>query len=385
MSQDSQDSRSQAALSSASPAHVSQRVSRLAPLDAIFRKIDALAVPVKPEPARLAAALGRVLAADIAAPHALPAAAAALHDGLAVRAEVVADAGSYAPVALVPKPVWVEAGDAMPADTDAVLPEDVVTANGEALAAATPGDGVLAAAGDMAAGAVLARAGERLRPLDLAILQAAGIKTLAVRVPKIRVVAGNAVAGAADTVAPLIARLVEASGGIARHDAKPLADALADTTADAVIVVGGSGAGHNDRSVTTLATAGRVDIHGMAIRPGASAALGAVDARPVLIVPGRLDAALAVFAIAGLRMIAKLAGRGRYIATVPVTLTRKVASPVGVAEFVALERIAKDIAAPHAAAPIPLAALARADGWLLVRAESEGYPEGAPVEMRLFP
>jgi molybdopterin biosynthesis enzyme len=69
----------------------------------------------------------------------------------------------------------------------------------------------------------------------------------------------------------------------------------------------------------------------------------------------------------------------------PVKLARKVSSQVGLAEFVPLERLSKDEATPLATGTIPLSALARTDGWLLVPAESEGYQAGTAVEMRLFP
>lgn len=362
----------------------SQRVSKLAPLEEIFRKIDAMAAPVKPRDIELAAAPGRVLAADAAAPAALPPQAIALRDGFAVRAETVSDAGSYAPIAIVPKSVAV--GDSMPAGTDAVLAEDAVTIAGEkaeALAPAAPGENVLPAKGDVEEGAVLARAGEQLRPLDLAVLQAAGIKTVSVRAPKILIVRANEkISG--DFISPPIARMVEASGGVATAAESP-ESALADETADGVIIIGGSGTGKSDRSVLTLARLGRVEIHGMGVRPGDTAALGIAGKRPVLILPGRFDAALSIFMIAGLRLLAKLAGRTRYVATTPVKLSRKVASPVGIAEFVPLERMSEDEAAPLASGQIPLQALSRADGWLLIRAESEGYPEGASVAMRLFP
>jgi molybdopterin biosynthesis enzyme len=366
---------------------VSQRITKLVPLEEIFRKIDALAAPVKPRDVELAAALGRVLAADVVAARPLPANAVALRDGWAVSAETVSDAGSYAPVALDPKPAWVEVGGDMPAGTDAVLPEDAVTVAGEkaeALSPATPGEGVLAARGDIEDGAVLSRAGERLRAIDLAVLQAAGIEKLSVRAPEILVVrAGGEIAG--DFISPLLVRMIEASGGIARADAKSLEAALGDETADAIFVIGGSGAGKNDKSVTALARAGRVEVHGMGVRPGDTAALGIVGKRPVLVLPGRFDAALAIFSIAGLRLLAKLAGRTRYIATAPVRLSRKAASQVGIAEFVPLMRISKEEAAPLASEQIAMQALSRADGWVVIPADSEGYPEGTGVTMRLFP
>ncbi len=79
--------------------------------------------------------------------------------------------------------------------------------------------------------------------------------------------------------------------------------------ADAMIVVGGSGSGERDESVRALARAGRVEAHGIGLCPGETTAFGFVGTAPVLIVPGRLDAALAVWHVIGARLLARLAGR----------------------------------------------------------------------------
>ena len=163
----------------------------------------------------------------------------------------------------------------------------------------------------------------------------------------------------------------------------PLEQSFTDEGVDAVFVLGGSGAGRNDKSVLTLARVGRVEFHGVALLPGETAAFG-MAAKPVLVLPGRFDAALAVFLTLGHRLIARLAGALEDEPGIPLKLARKIASQPGFAEFVALRRENKG-AMPLSSGPSTLAALARANGWLLVPPESEGYPAGATVEMRLFP
>ena len=71
---------------------------------------------------------------------------------------------------------------------------------------------------------------------------------------------------------------------------------------------------------------GTVAFHGIAITPGETTALRLVGARPVLLLPGRLDAALAGWLTIGRRMLARLAFR--LIEEQPFTaeLARKVAS-----------------------------------------------------------
>jgi molybdopterin biosynthesis enzyme len=367
------------------PDNTLQRIAKLAPLEDVFHRIDALAAPVKAQDLALNNARGFVLAEDVVLASSSPAKAMALVDGWAVRASDITDAGPYAPVSVSAK--WVEAGEPMPQGADAVLPPDAASASGETIevnAPAAEGEGVWPAGGDGEKGALLGRAGEQLRATDVTAMQALGIGKVSARVPKISLVRAKPKAGA-DATLSMIARMVETSGGAARTEFKSLGAALKDADADAVIVIGGSGAGRTDESVKTLARLGRVELHGIGLQPGETAALGVVEKRPVLIVPGRLDAALADFSVLGLRLVAKLAGRKRYISQMPVKLARKVASQVGIASFVPLERILKTEAAPLSSGTVSLAALARADGWLLVPAESEGYPAGTEVEMRLFP
>jgi molybdopterin biosynthesis enzyme len=60
-------------------------------------------------------------------------------------------------------------------------------------------------------------------------------------------------------------------------------------------------------------------------------------------------------------------------------LVRKIASRVGIAEIVLLER--RDAGwIPLAVSEMPLAAIARADGWLVVPDGSEGHAAGTPVD-----
>ena len=56
-----------------------------------------------------------------------------------------------------------------------------------------------------------------------------------------------------------------------------------------------------------LAREGRLAVHGIALTPGETAALGFVGPRPVLMLPGRLDAALGVWLVVGRRILERLA------------------------------------------------------------------------------
>ena len=83
--------------------------------------------------------------------------------------------------------------------------------------------------------------------------------------------------------------------------------AMAAESADAIVAIGGTGSGRNDNSVQTLAREGRLAVHGIALTPGETGALGFVGVRPVLLLPGRLDAALSVWLVVGRRLLDRLA------------------------------------------------------------------------------
>jgi molybdopterin molybdotransferase len=351
-----------------------QRISSLTPLADVLARVAALARLVAPREVEVQDAEGRVLAHDVIAGP-CPATAVALTDGWTVRAEEVADAGPYAPTLLSAAPTWVDAGAPMPPNTDAVLPPDAVTA-AEVHMATTPGDGVLAAGADATPDLPLRRAGERLRAADVAALRAAGVSHVGLREPRVRVVSVGA-----DAAALAVAR------GVAAHGAnvtfvRALERALAEE-ADLTIAIGGTGAGKTDTSVNLLARAGSVDIHGFGLSPGETSALGHVGAQPVLLLPARLDGALSGFLVVGGALLRGLTG-APISPGMPVTLARKIASTVGLAEVVPV-RVTEDGAEPLASGHWPMQALTRADGWVLAPAESEGFAAGAALEMWPFP
>jgi len=369
---------------------VLQVIQRLTPLAEVLALIDAGVKAVVPRTLDVARAAGRTLANDAVA-GSRPSAAIAIHDGWAVAADATLGAGAYAPALLPQMPSRVEAGQAMPPETDTVAPFDAVkatAAGSEVLSALNPGDGVLAAGGDCDPAIALRRAGARLRATDLAAFAAAGLARVTVREPRVRVlpVRGNGIVNAA---ARVIASDIERRGGLVRLDdaGRGLDVALAAETADAVIAIGGTGSGRNDTSIRVLAREGRVAVHGIALAPGETAAFGFSDSRPVLLLPGRLDAALAAWLVVGRYLLAALAANKNKDSepAETVTLARKVASTVGLAELVPIRRTPDGQAEPLATRYLPLSSLTRGDGWILVPAESEGFGAGSAVSMRAWP
>lgn len=363
-----------------------QRIARLTPLAEVRKRI-AMVAPVAAREVAIDAALFRALAEDVRAPAGLPAQALVLRDGYAIRAEEVAEAGPYIPVPLQRRPVNV--GNAMPPGTDAVAPLDAVVERGDqltAVASVGAGEGVLQACADVRAGDFIACAGWRLNEFNIAMLALSGSTHVPVREPRLRLVSSRREPDAiVDAVAGLLTRALRLRGCMVQQSAGDLADALTDSSADAIVGIGGTGSGRNDASVTTLARHGDVEAYGIAIAPGETAAFGMSGMRPVLLLPGRIDSAIAGWLTMGVPLIDRLSGSSDAADPfVSASLTRKVASPLGLAEVVPV-RLLERKAEPIASGYWPLAALAGSDGWILVPADSEGFPAGADVMVRPWP
>src|SRR3954449_1912910 len=316
----------------------------LTSLDAALPALLAGIAPVAPIELPLAKALG-CIAAELPPLKALPAFDMAVVDGWAFRSRDLVGASSYSPLPLAGSSVWVEAGDRMPEGCDCVIDPDLVEQTGglfQAWAEALPGQGVRRSGGDIAEGSLLIVAGRRIRALDLLTARAAGLDTVPVRRPRLRLIDVPAAAGISVT-AQLIAESAAAAGAdtirveAGGRDARAIAAALDVEPCDLLITVGGTGVGRSDATIEALALRGEVLAHGIALRPGRTAAIGRIAGRPAIALPGMPDQALAAWWTLALPVLDRLSGREkRRTKTLP--LARKIASSVGIAEIVLLRK-----------------------------------------------
>jgi molybdopterin molybdotransferase len=354
----------------------------LTPLDVALKALSNQLEPVPPVELVLGEALGCV-AAEMPGLAALPPHDLAAADGFAFRARDLVGASSYSPLPLTSSPDWVEAGDVMPGGCDCVVDADSLDLSGpiaQVMAEAVPGQGVRRGGSDIAAGDIVAALGQPIRPRDLLIARTAGLRRLRVRRPRLRIV--NIPGGA--FTANLIAESARQGGAevvvaeATARDAVSIASSLDAGGCDLLVTIGGSGFGRRDAAVLALAERGEVVAHGIALRPGRTSAVGRIGRTPVVALPGAPDQALAAWWTLVLPVLDRLSGR-RPRETLDLPLARKVASTVGLAEIVLLER--KDGAwATLAIGDLSLHAIARAEAWLVVPGESEGFPAGARAD-----
>lgn len=364
-----------------------QRIAKLTALADVLAQIAAL-VPVAKRERGAREAVGRVLAEGIVVPRAIPEVPVALRDGWAVRAQDLSDAGPYSPIPLPRAPAQIDAGALLPADTDAVAPLDAIRISGgtaEAIMQVAPGEGVLLAGASAGAGAVLREAGEFFRPVDAAITALAGVERVSVRAPRVALLRserGKKIES--DPALSYLRRAVEAAGGEVMESGGGIESAIGENDTDVILAVGGTGTGREDRAVEMLGRLGKVAVHGIAVSPGETAAFGFANNRPVLVLPGRFDAALAIWLLIGRPLLALLSGATEKEPPTSYPLVRKISSNLGLTEAVLVRRDGNG-ATPLAAGYFPLETLTRADGWVMVPPESEGFPEGAAVGVRALP
>jgi molybdopterin molybdotransferase len=362
-------------------------------LDALLALLPGL---VPPRRVPVAAAVGRVLAETLVALGPVPPERTAARDGWAVASADTQGAGSYSPAPLVSAPLWVRSGSQLPPGADAVLPDWAVLEGPlpQAVEPAAPGEGVRLPGEDVAAGIVLRPVGERLRATDLPALHACNFDQVAVRAPRVALVGcGDELVAdwARDGLGPFLAALLAAEGvdPLPRPPVPDSAEAIAAALlavaaeTDLVLLLGGTGNGREDRAAEGLAAAGRVALHGLGSRPGASAGVGLAGGTAVVLVPGRWEDAYAAWLLLVRSAVRHLTGMAR-IERPRARLTRKVASAVGLLDVVPVRRAGPGLAEPLAVGALPPGVLAAADAVLLVPPSSEGYDAGADVDLELL-
>ena len=356
-------------------------------------------------------AAGLVTAAPVWATRSSPPFDSAGMDGIAVRAADTLGASETTPAYLAPGGYEVvDTGDPMPPGWDAVVMREHVhydDGRAELRAAVPPYQHVRSIGEDVSAGELLLPEGHRMRAVDVAAAAAAGATRLAVRRrPRVlilptgdEVVPIGAETGPGqilDTNSLMLAAQAAEAGCEARclpiepDDPERIAAVVTATApkCDLLIIVAGSSAGRDDYTARVVASAGTLAVHGVAVRPGHPVVLGVVGRTPVLGAPGYPVSAALTFDIFAEPLLSGLSGAPpRQRPRVPARLARKLASPLGMDDWVRV-RLGV-VGGTMVATPLPrgagvLTSLVRADGLLVVPAGVEGHHAGSTVPVELL-
>jgi molybdopterin molybdotransferase len=290
-------------------------------VDEAVQRITAAFAPLETETVPLGEAQGRVLAQDAIARLDQPPFPVSAMDGYAVRAHDVATVPTTLRVVGVApaghpfegeiaegQAVRIFTGGVVPEGTDAIVIQEDTTQDGDTVTireCAIAGKHIRKAALDFARGGVLARAGQRLRARDLALLASGDLASLPVRRrPRI------ALAGTGDELS--LPGTPRKPGGIVASSGYGLSamirgwggdpvdlGILPDTVeavsalperakgADLIVTMGGASVGDHDLVRTALAPKGFVlDFWKIAMRPGKPLIFGHLGPTPFLGLPG---------------------------------------------------------------------------------------------------
>lgn len=281
------------------------------------------------ERVNLARADGRVLAEDVCAPMDVPPWDNSAMDGYAVQAEealegAILDVSQRIPAGTEPEALQpataarIFTGAPVPAGANAVIMQEncelLPDGRVRILATVKPGANIRRRGDDIAEGALLVSAGQRLTPLDLGLLAATGVSQLLTGKPPVVAILstgdelvepgealrpGQIYSSNAIVIQALLRRMglqVINCGTVAdRPDATANALAEAARQADCIITTGGVSAGEEDHVRAAVQEQGRLDIWKLALKPGKPFAYGRVNEALFFGLPGNPVSAVVSF------------------------------------------------------------------------------------------
>ena len=356
-------------------------------------------------------ALGRPTAEPVFARLSVPHYHAAAMDGIAVRAEDTLGASETSPLHLQlgAQATWVDTGDPLPPDTNAVImAEHVQELNDgrlEILAAVAPWQHVRPMGEDLVATELVLPENHALSAVDLGAVTAAGHTCISVRRrPKVAILPtgselvepGRAPLRPGEIVdfnSVVLAGQVREWGGepdrmpITADDRQLIRDRVAAAleTHEVVVVNAGSSAGAEDYTASIVGELGELLVHGVAIRPGHPLVLGIANRRALIGLPGYPVSAILTSELFLKPLLYRLQGLPPPSRTTArATMTRKLLSPMGEEEYVRVklgqvgERL---MAAPLSRGAGVIMSMVRADGLVRIPRFAEGVHAGAEVDV----
>jgi molybdopterin molybdotransferase len=135
-----------------------------------------------------------------------------------------------------------------------------------------------------------------------------------------------------------------------------------------------------------VATHGELAIHGIAMRPSSPTGMGTLGSRLVFLLPGNPVSALCAYDFFAGRAIRALGGRDTQwpYRAVRGTLTRKISSPIGRLDYARVRFQDGHVEPLSVAGASLLSSTTRADGFVIIEQDSEGYAAGSEVEVWLY-
>jgi len=352
----------------------------------------------------------RVIPDDIIAEVNVPDFTRAAMDGYAVRAKDTLGASRNSPVVLeLGKTIerglctWVHTGSSMPEGSDAVVMVEDTELHGksvEIFSQVHPFKNVGEAGEDIRKGELIICAKSRLRPCDIAVLASLGIRKIsAFRKPVVAIIpTGEELVPRSkldlspgevyETNGLMSALYVRKWGGIPRlcpivtDDPEQIKQALlSNLDADIILISGGTSVGKRDYVPRVVRSLGNLLVHGVGISPGKPTAIGLINGKPVVCMPGYPVAGFAALYWFARPALEKLGNFKEAFRTIRAVLSEKIASRTGFKTFVRV-KIDNGKAIPLAVSGAGiLSTVSKADGLVIIPENVEGLDAGEEVEI----
>ncbi len=358
---------------------------------------------------------GRVLATHTIAPRNVPHFRRSAMDGYAMRAADALGASPLNPVMLQLSDVVEEGtcarvgtGQHMPEGADAVMMiEDTVSMGDmiEIRAQLHPGKNVGDIGEDIRRNEILFNKGHLLRACDVGVLASLGIREVKVYCkPVVAIIpVGDDLIPLSYTELPpagkslesnslMIGLYMEQWGGVPRYhnivpeDTAQIEQAIKENLdADLLIISGGTSVGEKDFVPGVVSSMGELLVHGVGLSPGKPTALGLINDKPVVCMPGYPAAGLVALFVFGRPALRKVANAPDVPdVKIKAQLSSKITSREG---YLSYARVILDGSIAHplmtAGAGI-LSSIARSQGFVIIPEHVEGYEKASEVDVVLI-
>lgn len=383
--------------------------------DARILFLNSISPLLATEPIPLIDCPDRVLASPITATRDVPHYRRAAMDGYAVQSADIIGASVTNPVMLGSSDnaeqgacARVHTGSNIPDSADAVVMIEDTTPIGDMVEIRTqvhPNKHVGCIGEDMTKGELILEAGHLLRPCDVAVIASLGLSEVEVyRKPVVSVIpTGDEVVPRTISEIPppgkvletnglMVGLYVEKWGGKARYcdivpdKPKLIEDAIqSNLDADMIILCGGTSVGERDHVPAVVDSLGEILVHGVGLSPGKPTALGIIGNVPIVCMPGYPVAGLVglfAFARPALRKVGNIPDIPD--TTIRARMSGKINSKEGYLTY------ARVILEGNIAHPLMtsgsgvLSSVAKANGFVIIPENVEGYEEGQDVDVVLI-
>jgi molybdopterin molybdotransferase len=310
------------------------------------------------------------------------------------------------------KTAYVPTGGMVPPGADAMIMiehiEEMDSRTIAAYASTAPGENIIKVGDDVTKGDKLIHKGKLIRPQDVGVLTAAGIRQISVfEKPRTAVIStgdeiadpfGNLQFGEVrDINTYTISAMLEEMGAavtvksVIKDEYELLKSAVEAALGNnhIIIISGGSSVGTKDVTAKVIDAMGEpgVFVHGMAVKPGKPTIVGKAKGKALFGLPGHPVSAIIVFKVLIGHYIAKLMERENFKFQIPAMCSVNVHSSPGKETFqmVELQRVEKGyIAVPLYGKSGAISLVSRAQGYIRIPQNTEGINKGESVMVELL-